>query len=43
MLSVLYKQNGKLSFSLLQSGAAVIVGAKDEKDALTIYKEFVNV
>jgi adenylyltransferase/sulfurtransferase len=36
-------QNGKISVSLLKSGAVVIVGAKDEKDALSIYKEFVNV
>ncbi len=42
-MGVTMKQNGKLSFSLLQSGAAVIVGAKDEKDALSIYKEFVSV
>ncbi|MGH9909848.1 MAG: HesA/MoeB/ThiF family protein, partial [Nitrososphaerales archaeon] len=36
-------QNGKISISLLKSGAVVIVGAKDEKDAISIYKEFVNV
>jgi adenylyltransferase/sulfurtransferase len=42
-MGVTMKQNGKLSFSLLQSGAAVIVGAKDENDALSIYKEFVIV
>ncbi len=42
-MGVTMKQNGKLSFSLLKSGAAVIVGTKDEKDALSIYKEFVSV
>lgn len=36
-------QNGKISLSLLKSGAVVIVGAKDENDALKIYKEFINV
>lgn len=36
-------QNGKISVSLLKSGAVVIVGAKDENDAISIYKEFVNV
>jgi len=36
-------QNGKISVSLLKSGAVVIVGAKDESDALNIYKEFVNI
>lgn len=34
-------QNGKISVSLLKSGAGVVVGAKDEKDALSIYKELV--
>jgi len=42
-MGVTLTQNGKLSVSLLKSGAAVIVGAKDEKDALSIYKEFVSV
>ena len=36
-------QNGKISISLLKSGAVVIVGAKDENDAISIYKEFVNI
>lgn len=36
-------QNGRISVSLLKSGAVVIVGAKDEQDALSIYKEFVSV
>lgn len=36
-------QNGKISVSLLKSGTVVIVGAKDENDALNIYKEFVTV
>jgi hypothetical protein len=26
----------------MTSGAATIVGAKDENDALSIYKEFIN-
>jgi len=42
-MGVTLTQNGKLSVSLLKSGAAVIVGAKDEKDALSIYREFVTV
>jgi molybdopterin-synthase adenylyltransferase len=33
---------GKLSVSFLTSGAATIVGAKDEKDALSIYETFVK-
>ncbi|GIU70770.1 MAG: hypothetical protein KatS3mg003_0249 [Candidatus Nitrosocaldaceae archaeon] len=32
----------KVSVSLLKSGAAVIVGAKSEDDAMKIYKELVN-
>lgn len=32
----------KLSISFLTSGAATIVGAKDEEDALSIYRTFVN-
>lgn len=32
----------KISVSLLKSGAAVIVGAKSEDDAMKIYKELVN-
>jgi hypothetical protein len=32
----------QLSVSFMTSGAATIVGAKDEKDALFIYKNFVN-
>lgn len=32
----------KLSVSFLTSGAATIVGAKDEEDALSIYRTFVN-
>jgi adenylyltransferase/sulfurtransferase len=41
-MGVTFTQQGKLSVSLLKSGAAVIVGAKDEKDALSIYKSFVS-
>ena len=36
-------RNTKISLSLLKSGAVVIVGAKDENDALNIFKEFVDV
>jgi adenylyltransferase/sulfurtransferase len=32
----------QLSVSFMTSGAATIVGAKDESDALSIYKEFLN-
>jgi adenylyltransferase/sulfurtransferase len=32
----------QLSVSFMTSGAATIVGAKDENDALLIYKEFIN-
>lgn len=32
----------QLSVSFMTSGAATIVGAKDENDALSIYKEFIN-
>ena len=42
-MGVTLTQKGKLSVSLLKSGAAVIVGAKDEKDALSIYREFVSI
>ena len=33
----------QLSVSFMTSGAATIVGAKDENDALTIYKTFINI
>lgn len=33
----------QLSVSFMTSGAATIVGAKDENDALSIYKTFVNI
>ncbi|MCJ7637063.1 MAG: hypothetical protein MUO21_06190 [Nitrososphaeraceae archaeon] len=32
----------QLSISFMTSGTATIVGAKDEKDALSIYYEFLN-
>ena len=32
----------QLSISFMTSGTATIVGAKDEKDALSIYNEFLN-
>ncbi|MFQ5969802.1 MAG: ThiF family adenylyltransferase [Nitrososphaerales archaeon] len=41
-MGITVNRDGKLSLSLLKSGAAVIVGAKDEKDALCIYREFVK-
>jgi hypothetical protein len=31
-----------MSVSFLSSGAATIVGAKDEEDAINVYKTFVN-
>ncbi|HET7644063.1 MAG TPA: hypothetical protein VFK40_11185, partial [Nitrososphaeraceae archaeon] len=36
------KSAQQLSISFMTSGAATIVGAKDENDALSIYKEFIN-
>jgi adenylyltransferase/sulfurtransferase len=33
--------SGRMSVSFLSSGAATIVGAKDEEDAIKIYKTFV--
>lgn len=33
---------GKMSVSFLSSGAATIVGAKDEQDAISVYKTFVS-
>jgi len=41
-MGITLNRDGKLSVSLLKSGAAVIVGAKDEKDALSIYREFAS-
>ena len=35
-------QQQQLSISFMTSGTATIVGAKDEKDALSIYYEFLN-
>jgi adenylyltransferase/sulfurtransferase len=34
--------SSKLSVSFLTSGAATIVGAKDEEDALYIYRTFIR-
>jgi hypothetical protein len=34
--------SSKLSVSFLTSGAATIVGAKDEEDALYIYRNFIK-
>ncbi len=42
-MGVTLTQNGKLSVSLLKSGTAVIVGAKDQDDAIKIYRSFVSV
>ncbi|HEX7143293.1 MAG TPA: hypothetical protein VF222_12535, partial [Nitrososphaeraceae archaeon] len=36
------QQQQQLSISFMTSGTATIVGAKDEKDALSIYYEFLN-
>jgi molybdopterin-synthase adenylyltransferase len=43
-LGVTVENNGssKLSVSFLTSGAATIVGAKDEEDALYIYRNFIK-
>jgi adenylyltransferase/sulfurtransferase len=40
-ITILNKKE-KVSISLLKSGAAVIVGAKDEEHALSIYKSLIN-
>jgi len=41
-LGITATNSGKLSVSFLSTGAATIVGAKDEEDAISIYKTFVN-
>ncbi len=41
-LGITATNSGKLSVSFLSTGAATIVGAKDEQDAIGIYKTFVN-
>jgi adenylyltransferase/sulfurtransferase len=41
-ITVISNNAGKLSVSFLTSGAATIVGAKDEEDALSIYNTFVK-
>ena len=41
-LGITATNSGKLSVSFLSSGAATIVGAKDEEDAVSIYKTFVD-
>jgi molybdopterin-synthase adenylyltransferase len=41
-ITVISDNAGKLSVSFLTSGAATIVGAKDEEDALSIYNTFVK-
>jgi molybdopterin-synthase adenylyltransferase len=41
-LGITAVNSGRMSVSFLSSGAATIVGAKDEEDAIKIYKTFVN-
>jgi adenylyltransferase/sulfurtransferase len=41
-LGITAVNSGRMSVSLLSSGAATIVGAKDEEDAIKIYKTFVE-
>jgi len=41
-ITAISKDIGKLSVSFLMSGSATIVGASDEKDALSIYETFVK-
>ena len=36
-------RTSELSISFMNSGSAVIVGAKDEKDAVELYKEILSV
>jgi molybdopterin-synthase adenylyltransferase len=39
-ITAISNKSGKLSVSFLSSGAATIVGAKDEEDAISIYRDF---
>lgn len=41
-LGITAVNSGRMSVSFLSSGAATIVGAKDEEDAIKIYKTFVD-
>jgi adenylyltransferase/sulfurtransferase len=41
-LGITAVNSGRMSVSFLSSGAATIVGAKDEDDAIKIYKTFVD-
>jgi adenylyltransferase/sulfurtransferase len=41
-ITAISNKSGQLSVSFLSSGAATIVGAKDEQDAVSIYKSFTN-
>ena len=41
-LTAISNKTGHLSVSFLSSGAATIVGAKDEQDAVSIYRSFTN-
>ena len=41
-LTILSNNSEYLSISFMTSGAATIVGAKNEDEALSIYKSFVN-
>ncbi len=41
-LGITAVNSGRMSVSFLSSGAATIVGAKDEEDAISVYKTFVK-
>jgi adenylyltransferase/sulfurtransferase len=41
-LGITATNSGKMSVSFLSSGAATIVGAKDEEDAINVYKIFIK-
>jgi molybdopterin-synthase adenylyltransferase len=41
-LGITAVNSGRMSVSFLSSGAATIVGAKDEEDAISVYKTFVG-
>ena len=41
-LGITAVNTGRMSVSFLSSGAATIVGAKDEEDAISVYKTFVD-
>jgi adenylyltransferase/sulfurtransferase len=41
-LGITAVNSGRMSVSFLSSGAATIVGAKDEEDAIKVYQTFVG-